>query len=188
MSSAALPHVETSHFDRTTNVRPRSNGWHEWIRREQRYMGMFLNVTLQAAVHHGRDSIENARFTKKQLQKSAKLLFQLTEKLINDQTEISGLTTIDNKDPTCGSMTQLCDTSCRDYECHNLRLRRLGDLMSQQPTDKRKQNVDQFSDVDYVPTNTHSSQGESQLYICEDNEAVIRWLSKADVRRWIPNS
>ena len=31
--------------------------------------------------------------------------------------------------------------------------------------DKRRQKVDQWSDVDYVPTNTHSSQGESQLYI-----------------------
>ena len=31
------------------------------------------------------------------------------------------------------------------------------------PSDKRKQKVDQLSDVDYVPTHTHSSQGESQL-------------------------
>ena len=30
---------------------------------------------------------------------------------------------------------------------------------------KRNRDVDQLSDVDYVPTNTHSSQGESQLYI-----------------------
>ena len=29
------------------------------------------------------------------------------------------------------------------------------------PTDKRRQKVDQLSDVDYVPTNTHSSQSES---------------------------
>ena len=32
--------------------------------------------------------------------------------------------------------------------------------------------------VDYVPTNTHSSQGESQLYIFEDNEAVIKMIIK----------
>ena len=31
-------------------------------------------------------------------------------------------------------------------------------------TDKRRQKVDQLSDEDYVPTNTHSSQDESQLY------------------------
>ena len=38
---------------------------------------------------------------------------------------------------------------------------------------ERRQKVDQLSDVDYVPTNTHSSHNESQLYIFEDNEAVI---------------
>ena len=46
------------------------------------------------------------------------------------------------------------------------------------PTDKRRQKVDQLSDVDYVPTNTHSSRDESQLYIFEDNEAVIKMIIK----------
>ena len=50
--------------------------------------------------------------------------------------------------------------------------------------DKRRQNVDQLTDVDYVPTNTHSSQGESQLYIFAGNEAVTKWLSKDEVQRW----
>ena len=43
---------------------------------------------------------------------------------------------------------------------------------------KRKQKDEQLSEVDYVPTNTHSSQGESQLYIFEDNEAVIKMIIK----------
>ena len=34
--------------------------------------------------------------------------------------------------------------------------------------------LNQLSEVDHVPTNTRSSQGESQLYIFEDNEAVIK--------------
>ena len=48
------------------------------------------------------------------------------------------------------------------------------------PTEKKKkkQKMDQLSDVVYVPTNTHSSQGESQLYIFEDNEAVINMIIK----------
>ena len=33
-------------------------------------------------------------------------------------------------------------------------------------------------DVDNVPTNTHSSQGENQMYIFEDNEAVIKKIIK----------
>ena len=45
------------------------------------------------------------------------------------------------------------------------------------PTEKRKREVEQFSNVDSVP-NTHSSQGESQLYIFEDNEAVIKMIIK----------
>ena len=54
-----------------------------------------MNVTLQAAVHLGRDYMENLRFTKNQLLKSVKLLFQVTEKLIMVQTGIGGLTTVD---------------------------------------------------------------------------------------------
>ena len=69
--------------------------------------GIFMNVTLQAAVHLGRDYMENLRFTKNQLLKSR--LFQVTEKLIKDQTEISGLTTIDYKEPTWKSTTLQCD-------------------------------------------------------------------------------
>ena len=41
---------------------------------------------------------------------------------------------------------------------------------------KRRQKVEHLSEVDYVPTNTHSSQSESQLYNFEDNEAVIKMI------------
>ena len=71
--------------------------------------GTFMNVTLQAAVHLGRDFLENPRFTKNQLLMSAKQLFQMTGKLIKDQTEISGLTTINYKEPTWRSTTLPCD-------------------------------------------------------------------------------
>ena len=43
---------------------------------------------------------------------------------------------------------------------------------------KRKQKVEQLSEVDYVPTNTHASHNESQLHIFEDNEAVIKMIIK----------
>ena len=45
-------------------------------------------------------------------------------------------------------------------------------------TEKRNREVEQLSYVDYAPINTHSSQGESQLYICEDKEGVIKTISK----------
>ena len=69
----------------------------------------FMNVTLQAAVHLGRDYMENPRFTKNQLLMSAKQLFHATGKLIKDQTDISGLTTINYKESTWRSTTLPCD-------------------------------------------------------------------------------
>ena len=44
--------------------------------------------------------------------------------------------------------------------------------------ERSNRDVDQLSNVDYVPANTHSSQGESQLYVFEDNEAVIKMIIK----------
>ena len=42
------------------------------------------------------------------------------------------------------------------------------------PKQKGNRDVDQLSHVDHVTTNAHFSQGESQLQIFEDNEAVIK--------------
>ena len=50
-----------------------------------------MNVTLQAAVHLRRDYMENLRLTKNQFLKLVKHLFQVTEKLIEDQKEINNL-------------------------------------------------------------------------------------------------
>ena len=70
---------------------------------------VYILVTLQAAVHLGQDSMENSRFTKNQLLKSAAQLFQVTEKLIEDQREIHILTTTDYKELTWRSTSLLCD-------------------------------------------------------------------------------
>ena len=47
-----------------------------------------------------------------------------------------------------------------------------------QTQSKLNQDVEQLSHVDHVATNAHSSQGEFQLYIFEDNEAVIKMIIK----------
>ena len=48
---------------------------------------IFMSVTLQAAaVHLGKDYTENLRSTKNQPLKSLKQFFQVTERLITDQT------------------------------------------------------------------------------------------------------
>ena len=59
-----------------------------------------MNVTRQVSFHLGRDYKENLRFTMNQLLKSTKQLFRVTGKLIEDQKEISNLTTIDYKELT----------------------------------------------------------------------------------------
>ena len=104
VSSSCTSHGE-SLSGCATSLRPKSNGWLEcsavWC--------IFMNNTLQAAVHLGRNYLENSRFTKNQLLKSVKQLFQLIEKLIKDQKEINSLTTVDFKEPTWRSTTLLCD-------------------------------------------------------------------------------
>ena len=52
------------------------------------------------------------------------------------------------------------------------------DSKTKTPHVTRKQKVDQLSDVDHEPTNTHSFQIESRLYIFEDDEAVIKMIIK----------
>ena len=54
-----------------------------------------MSVTLQAAVHLGQEYSKNLRSINNQPLKSVKQLFRTTEKLIKDQVEITGLSTID---------------------------------------------------------------------------------------------
>ena len=70
---------------------------------------IFMSVTLQAAVHLGKDHTENMRSTKNQPKKSSRLLFQLTQKLITGQTEITGITTIDWRQRMWRETTLLTD-------------------------------------------------------------------------------
>ena len=58
-----------------------------------------MSVTLQAAVHFGQDYSQNLRSIKNQPSKSVEQLFRTTEKLIKDQVEITGLSTIDWNQP-----------------------------------------------------------------------------------------
>ena len=53
--------------------------------------------------------MQNSPFTENQLLKSVKQLFRVTEKLIEDQKEISNVTTIDCKELTWSATSVLCD-------------------------------------------------------------------------------
>ena len=56
--------------------------------------GIFMPVTLQAAVNLGQDYSQNLRSIKNQPLKSVEQLFRTTGKLIKEQTEIKRLSTI----------------------------------------------------------------------------------------------
>ena len=85
--------------------------------------GILMSVTLQAAVHLGQDSSQNLRSIKNQPLKSVEQLFRTTEKLIKDQVEITGLSTIDWSQPMWREASRLCDRSFN--EIPNQRLCRL---------------------------------------------------------------
>ena len=52
------------------------------------------------------------------------------------------------------------------------------EIKKPKPKQKGNRDVDQLSHVDYVTTDANSSQGESELYIFENNEAVIKMIIK----------
>ena len=81
---------------------------------------MFMNVTLQAAVHLGQDCTENLRSTKNQPLKSARQSLQTTARLITDRTEFSGKTTIDWKQPMWRETTLVCDRAFQIANSQNL--------------------------------------------------------------------
>ena len=68
-----------------------------------------MSVTLQAAVHLGKGYTENMRSTKNHPKTFWRQLFQVTQRLITDQTEIIGLATIDWQQPVWRETTLLTD-------------------------------------------------------------------------------
>ena len=69
----------------------------------------FLNATLRAAVHHGQECEANLRHVRNNLWNRVGLSFHETGKLISDQTEITGMRTIDFKGATWMSTSLLCE-------------------------------------------------------------------------------
>ena len=73
--------------------------------------GMFMNTTLQAAVHLGQDNDQNSRFAKNHFWSSLKTFSKKkkTAKLIKNQTEIICVSMIDYGDNTWSARSLLCD-------------------------------------------------------------------------------
>ena len=71
--------------------------------------GIFMSVTLQAAVHLGKDNTDNSTTYQESTLEIFETVFQVTERLITDQTEITGLTTIDWQQPMWRETALLTD-------------------------------------------------------------------------------
>ena len=84
--------------------------------------GIFMSVTLQAAVHHGTDYMDNLRSTRNQSKKSLRQLFQVTRKLLTDQTDITDITTTDWQQLMWRETTLLTDNAVQFATAKNLRL------------------------------------------------------------------
>ena len=68
--------------------------------------GTFIFVTQQAAVHLGNDYLENLHSTINQSQRTMKQVFDVTMKLVSEQTEIHRIFMINWQD-TCWKRTTL---------------------------------------------------------------------------------
>ena len=71
--------------------------------------GIFMSVTLQAALHFGRDYSLNLRSVQNRSSKPVQHFFRTTEKLIQEQTEITGLCTMNWNQPLWWEFSLLCD-------------------------------------------------------------------------------
>ena len=77
--------------------------------------------------------------------------------------------------------TNGCSSRLRSLGCGHSNKNQIShpnQLVSGNRNEQCTRNVDQLSNVNHVSTNIHSSQAESQLYIFEDNEAVIKMIIK----------
>ena len=75
--------------------------------------GIFLHTTLRAAVYLGQDHDANFHYMNNNLGNSVELLFHETGKLISEQKEITGVSTVDFKDATWILTSLLCEKAYR---------------------------------------------------------------------------
>ena len=87
--------------------------------------GMFMNTTLRAAVHLGKDYDTSLRFVKNYLWKTTGQLFRETQKLISGQTETTGVSLIYFPRYKVGIDMLIAQSSLSICHCHGLCLLRL---------------------------------------------------------------
>ena len=114
---------------------------------------MFMNTTLRAAVHLGKDCDTNLRYVKDHLWKTEGQLFRATEKLIYGQTETTGISLINFQDPRWVS-TGLLHSRAYEYSTAKVCvfsdsvLCALLEKMRDNPVESWKKQIQWYSDND----------------------------------------
>ena len=109
ISRANVPHLEKVYSNLRQQLKRKPEDQMEDLDVSALIWGMFMTVTLPAAVHLGNDYLENLQSTKNQPQRTVKQLFDVTKKLIMDQKEIPGISVIDWQQSSSKRTTLLTD-------------------------------------------------------------------------------
>ena len=95
ISRADVPHLEKVFSNLRQKFGRKPGDKMEDFDENSSMWGLFVSVTLNAAVHLGKDYLENLHSTKNQPQRTVKQLFDVTKKLITNKKEIQGFSMID---------------------------------------------------------------------------------------------
>ena len=90
ISVAYVPHLEKVYSNLRQKIGRKSEDDMKDLYANSLIWGMFMSPTLDAAVHLGKDYLENLHSIKNQAQRTIRQVFDVSQQLITDQTEIQG--------------------------------------------------------------------------------------------------
>ena len=91
ISAASVPHLEEVHSNLWQKIGRKSGDNVNALDTNSLIWRMFVSATVDAAVCLGTIFLENLHSTKNQAQRTTRILFDASQKLITDQTEIQGV-------------------------------------------------------------------------------------------------
>ena len=94
ISVAHVPHLEKAYLNLRQKIGRKSGDDMNDPDTNSLIGGMFMSATLDAAVHLGKDYLENFHSTKNQTRRTIRQLFDVSQKLVTDQTKIQGISKI----------------------------------------------------------------------------------------------
>ena len=94
ISAASVPYLEKVYLNLRQKIGRKSGDDMNDLDSNSLIWRMFMSATVDAVVHLGTSYVENWHSTKNQAPRTIKQLFDVSQKLITDQTEIQGVSKI----------------------------------------------------------------------------------------------